>query len=155
MRAPFRKDRNLRFEILEHPADVGFLAFGATLEELFGSAALALLSLGCEVAAVEQREQREMETTGADLEALLFSWLAEILAVADAEQLVFRRVEITELTPPDHNLRTPGRIRGVARGEKFDKLRHRAGTYIKAVTYHQLRVEQTSEGWRAQVFLDV
>jgi SHS2 domain-containing protein len=155
VRAPPRKDRNLRFEILEHPADVGFLAFGATLEELFANAALALLSLGCELAAVEEREQREMEASGTDLDALLFSWLAEILAIADAEQLVFRRVEVTELAPPDHNTRTPGRIRGVAHGEKFDKLRHRAGTYIKAVTYHQLRVEQTSEGWRAQVYLDV
>ncbi len=155
MRAPFRKDRNLRFEILEHPADVGFLAYGATLEELFANAALAQFSLGCELVGVEEREQRELEASGTDLEALLFSWLAEILAVADAEQLVFRRVEVTEVTPPGHKTRAAGRARGVAHGERFDKLRHRASTYIKAVTYHQLRVEQTSAGWRAQVYLDV
>ncbi len=135
------------WEILEHPADVGFLAYGATLEELFTNAALAMLSLGCELAGIQERERRELAATGADLEALLYAWLAEILAIADAESLVFRRVEVTE--------RVPGHLRGIAYGEKFDKARHRAGTYIKAVTYHQLRVEQTPEGWRAQVFLDV
>ncbi len=29
------------------------------------------------------------------------------------------------------------------------------GTQVKAVTYHQLRVEQTDQGWVAEVYLDV
>ncbi len=146
------------WEILEHPADVGFLAYGATPEELFANAALAMISLGCDPAGVEERERRDLAATGADPEALLFAWLAEILAVADAEQLAFCRVEVSELAlESDPAWKTPaaGRVRGITYGEKFDKARHRAGTYIKAVTYHQLRVEQTAEGWRAQVFLDV
>ena len=152
------------FEVIEHPADVGFRAYGSSLEELFANAALAMMSLGCELAAVEEREQREIAATGGDLEALLYSWLAEILAVGDAEQFVFRRAEITQLSPPgkaqasERGASTEtatGRVRGIVRGEKFDRARHHAGTYIKAVTYHQLRVERTPEGWRAQVFLDV
>jgi SHS2 domain-containing protein len=43
----------------------------------------------------------------------------------------------------------------VVYGGKFDKARHRAGTYIKAVTYHQLSVKKTGEGWKATVYLDV
>ena len=132
---------------------MGFVGYGATLEELFANAALALLSLGCELAGVEEREQRELEVMGADNDALLYAWLAEILAVADAEHLIFRRVEVVELAAAEP--RAGGRARGIAYGEKFDKARHRAGTYIKAVTYHQLCVEQTAEGWRAQVYLDV
>ncbi len=158
MREPLPKDPNPQFEIIEHPADVGFVAYGATLEELFANAAVALLSLGCELAGVEERDRRELEAAGADLEALLFAWLAEILAVGDAEQLVFRRVEVTRLAvplPAEGANRGSGRALGIAYGEKFDKARHRAGTYIKAVTFHQLRVEQTAEGWRAQVYLDV
>ncbi len=135
------------FEVIEHPADVGFLAYGDTLADLFANAALAMFSLACALERIEERQKREVEASGTDTESLLYAWLAELLAVADAEQLVFRRVEVTELAP--------GRVRGVAYGEKFDKTRHRAGTYIKAVTYHQLRVEQTPEGWRAQVYLDV
>lgn len=135
------------FEIIEHPADVGFIAHGRALEELFENAALALLTLACELDAVEERESRLVEATGADNEALLYGWLAEILAVADAEQLVFHRADVTSIGE--------GRVRGTLFGEAFDKARHSAGTYIKAVTYHQFRVEQTPDGWRAQVYLDV
>jgi SHS2 domain-containing protein len=135
------------YEIMEHPADVGFRAYGATLEELFANAAEAMMSLGCALENVEEHERRELVARGENLDALLYDWLTEILAIADAEQLVFCRGEVTQVAG--------GKARGVVFGEKFDKSRHRAGTYIKAVTYHQLQIEQTEEGWRAQVFLDV
>jgi SHS2 domain-containing protein len=135
------------FEILEHPADVGFIAYGHDLRELLEHAALAMLSLACALDSVEEKIEREIVATGGDDEALLFAWLAEILAAADAEGLVFRRAEIMQLSD--------GRARGVARGEPFEKARHRAGTYIKAVTYHQLRIERAPGGLRATVFLDV
>jgi SHS2 domain-containing protein len=135
------------FEIIEHPADVGFLAYGRTLEELFANAALAMFSLACEPSAIEERERRQIVVTGGDYETLLFAWLAELLAISDAEQIFFRGAEVSEVRD--------GHLRGAAVGEKYDKSRHRAGTYIKAVTYHQLCVERTTQGWRARVFLDV
>jgi SHS2 domain-containing protein len=143
-----------KFEIIEHPADVGFLAYGATLEELFQNAALALMSLAGELDAVEERERREIEAAGRDKESLLYAWLAEILAIADAEHLVFRRVEVMQLEAGREGT-AEWRVRGSVFGEAYDKTRHRARTYIKAVTYHQFQVEKTAEGWRAQVFLDL
>ncbi len=136
-----------KFEIIEHPADVGFIAYGGTLNELLENAALAMLSLGCELGTIEERERREIRASGANVESLLFDWLAEILAVADSEGLAFRRAEVTEASE--------AKARGVVYGEKFDKTRHRAGTYIKAVTYHELRVEKTELRWKGRVYLDV
>jgi SHS2 domain-containing protein len=139
------------YEVLEHPADVGFRARGRTLEDLFANAALAMMSLACDAEGLAEHEARDVQAAGGDCESLLFAWLAEILAVQDAEKLFFRRAEVIELgETPDG-----WRIRGRMFGEKYDKARHRAGTYIKAVTYHQLRVEQTAGGWLAQVYLDV
>jgi protein archease len=135
------------FEIIEHPADVGFMAYGATLEELFANAAVAMMSLACALEGVEERERREVRARGVETESLLYAWLAEILAIADAEQMVFRRAVVTRLSA--------GEIHGAAFGEKFDRSRHCAGTYIKAVTYHQFLVEKIPDGWRARVFLDV
>jgi SHS2 domain-containing protein len=136
-----------RFEILEHPADVGFRAYGQTLEELFANAALALITIAGDPATVEERERREIEVTGEDTESLLYAWLAEIVAVADADRLLFCRVEVTSLGD--------GRATGVAYGEPYDRERHRAGTAIKAVTYHRFMVQQSPAGWIAEVFLDV
>jgi len=135
------------FEIIEHPADVGFLAYGATLEELFANAALAMMTLACDPQQLQERESRSIEATGTDYESLLYAWLAEILAIADAEQLFFHRAEVQAVEPE--------RVRGTVFGERYDKERHHAGTYIKAVTYHQLLAEKTPEGWRARVYLDV
>jgi SHS2 domain-containing protein len=136
-----------KFEILEHPADVGFIAYGGTLKGLLENAALAMMTLGCELDGIEERERREIRASGADNEALLFDWLAEILAVADADGLALRRAEVTRAVE--------GAAQGVVYGEKFDKARHRAGTYIKAVTYHQLAIERVAAGWKATVYLDV
>lgn len=144
---------NKPYEILEHPADVGFLAYGATLAELFENAVLAMCSLACSREKIEEREQREIVATGADVESLLYSWLTEILAVADAEQLVFRRASVSELREPQAG--ASGRAKGIAHGEKFDRSRHAAGTYIKAVTLHQFAVERTNSGFRARVYLDL
>jgi SHS2 domain-containing protein len=136
-----------RFEILEHPADVGFRAYGATLRELFENAALALLSISADVEGVEEKDRREIEVTADDMESLLYAWLAEIVALADADRLVLRRVEVTSLCD--------GRVTGVAHGERYDRARHRAGTAVKAVTYHKFFVKQSPNGWLAEVFLDL
>jgi SHS2 domain-containing protein len=141
------------YEILEHPADVGFLAYGRTLAELFENAALALCRLACAPGKIEERLESEIAAQAADPESLLYAWLAEILAVADAEQLVFRRAKVTSLRAPVSG--KPGEVRGILYGEKFDRARHAAGTYIKAVTLHQFALEQTAEGFRARVYLDL
>jgi SHS2 domain-containing protein len=135
------------YEIIEHPADVGFIARGRDLRQLFQNAAAALCALACDPDSLDEREERRIEAQGADDESLLFAWLAEILAISDAEQIFFRRVEVTRLEA--------GRIEGLARGERYDRQRHRAGTYIKAVTYHQLAVTRADDEWRATVYLDV
>jgi SHS2 domain-containing protein len=150
-----RKMRVVRvpYEIIEHPADVGFIAYGRTLAELFENAALAMSSIGCAGEQVEETTSREILAHGADLESLLYAWLAEILGIADAEQLVFRRFAISQIEEPQRG--APGQARGIAYGEVFDRERHAAGTYIKAVTLHQFIVERTLEGFLARVFLDL
>ena len=142
-----------RFEILEHPADVGFLAFGETLEELFQNAAAAMCSLACEPEKIEERLERLIEAQSTDIESLLYAWLTEILFVMDAEQIVCRRVDIEKFSEPKNG--NSGEAIGILRGEKFARDRHDAGTYIKAVTLHQFKIEKTHDGFCARVFLDL
>lgn len=149
----YNRDMGVPYEILEHPADVGFLAYGATLAELFENSALAMSSLACAPEKIKERLQRQINARGSDIESLLYAWLAEVLAIADSEQLVFRSVSVLELNEPSG--RVAGEVRGVAHGERFDRERHAAGTYIKAVTLHQFQVERSGKGFRARVFLDL
>lgn len=150
------------YEFLDHPADVGFEARGKTLPELFASAAEAMCDCGWELDTVEPSETVTLRARAATLDDLLFSWLSEVLFLSDAEGWVFKsvtvnRVEETLAAPPRaaSGGRPLWKVDGQARGEQFDRNRHRARTYIKAVTYHQLSVKKVRDGWQATVYLDV
>lgn len=135
------------FEILEHPADIGFRAWGRGREELFENAALALFSLACDLETVEERESRVVEVNATDPETLLYSWLAELLAISEGEHVVFRRAEVSAASAKC--------VQATVYGEPFDRQQHHSGTHIKAVTFHQLKIEESADGWCAQVFLDL
>lgn len=135
------------FEILEHTADIGFRARGRTLEELFESAAEALVSIAMEVEEVEPRERYPIEAQGEDREALLVNWLNEVLYLHDGRRIAMRRFRVLEAGE--------GGARGEALGEPFDPARHHAKLIVKAVTYHQLRVVEDAAGWSADVYLDI
>jgi SHS2 domain-containing protein len=135
------------FRILDHTADVGFEAFGATREEAFVNAARALIYLIVELDAIDPREVVSVEVQGADPESVLVNWLSEILYLHDAEGWLFRDFEIKRLE--EHSLSA------LARGEKLEPSRHQPKLMVKAITYHQLALEETLAGWRASVYVDI
>ena len=135
------------YRILEHTADIGFEAFGSTLPEVFENAARALAHLIAEPATVEPRAEIRIEVQGANPPDLLINWLSEILFQHDAERWLFRDFRVESLD--DHA------VAGMALGEKFDESRHQTNLMVKAVTYHQLSLQQTAGGWRARVYLDI
>jgi SHS2 domain-containing protein len=135
------------FRVLEHTADVGFEAWGATREEVFSNAARALEDLMVDLASIESRREVPIEVEGEDAPSLLVNWLSQILYLFDAEGWVFRDFDIRRLE--DRSLEA------VARGEPFDRARHAVKLQVKAITYHQLALGQTAEGWRARVYVDI
>ena len=135
------------FRVLEHTADVGFEAFGSTREEAFANAARALMNIVVDLDSVDPAAAVPVQAEGSDPPDLLVNWLSEILYLYDAEGWVFRGFEVRSLTDRS--------ISAVARGEKFDLSRHQVNLQVKAVTYHQLALEKTADGWRAQVYVDI
>ena len=136
-----------RFRILEHPADIGFEASGSTREEVFANAARALFHLMLDPATIEPRTEVAVQVEGADPASLMVNWLAELLYLNDAEGWLFSEFEVERLDDRSLTAR--------ARGEKFDRTRHRAKLQVKAITYHQLQLVKTAEGWQARVFVDI
>jgi SHS2 domain-containing protein len=136
-----------RFRILEHPADIGFEAFGSTREEVFANAARALFHLIVGLDSVVPGTALAVQVEGSDPASLLVNWLSELLYLNDAEGWLFSEFEVERLD--DRSLAAQ------ARGEKFDRNRHRAKLQVKAITYHQLELENTAEGWHARVYVDI
>lgn len=133
------------YEILEHTADIGLLARGRTPEEVFAEATVGML----EIAGAWHPGSGEtvgIAVEGPDLAAMLVDWLSEVLYVQDARNLSIGGVDIETVSP--HSAKGSVTARPFAEDAS-------EGVQIKAVTYHQLSVEQASGGWMARVFFDV
>ena len=85
-----------------------------------------------------------------DVEALLRSWLSELLYIFNVRKLL-----LSEFAVHIDNSNGNAGLHGTARGEPLDAARHKADVEIKAVTWHGLKVERTADGWLAEVIVDI
>jgi SHS2 domain-containing protein len=132
---------------LPHTADIWVRVRGKDLRELFANAGFAFFEQVAELAAVEEKETQMIRAQAADRELLLVAWLDELLYHFDALHLLFKDFDIIELDETH--------IVAKAYGEKYDPARHRLRAEVKAITYHQLAVEQVGDHWEASVIFDV
>jgi SHS2 domain-containing protein len=132
-------------------ADVAFEAWGKTREEMFSAAASALLNvMVAEPGSVMDLEEVEIELGNRCLDLLLFDLLNEILFYKDS-RLLLLRMKSANITLADDTYI----LDAVLSGERIDSARHPLSVDVKAVTLHRFKVEETAEGWRSEVVLDI
>ena len=134
-----------RFQLIEHTADVGLVAYGKTLAEAFANAAYGMFSIIAELKTVKEAESRRLEISEDDSEALLFEWLNRLIYFFDVEMLLFKRFDIMELNG--------SQLKAICYGEKYDPSRHHLKTGVKSATYHMLKVDKEKN--EVQVIFDV
>jgi len=132
-------------------ADVAFEAWGKTREELFIAAADALMNvMVADLATIRVIDEVEFRLESEALDMLLFSFLNELIFYKDARQLLLR-VKPVAINSADSRFT----LQATASGERLDPERHQLIVDVKAVTLHLFHVEETVEGWRATVVLDI
>jgi SHS2 domain-containing protein len=135
------------FEVIDHTADVGIIAYGADIKQLFSNAALALFSLITDTESIVERSRRYVEVISEDSDSLLVEWLNELIYLYDAEHILFSRFDIDNLNN--------NQLKAACYGENFDPLRHKLKLGVKAATYHMLNINKDSHGYEAQIIFDV
>jgi SHS2 domain-containing protein len=131
-------------------SDLSFVARGASLEEVFGSAAAALLAATVEEPeAVRDVVRRRVALSEPDLELLMLRFLDELIFLRDAEELLLRVVSLRV------TLDNGAQLEAELGGERIDRSRHALATDVKAATAHALRVAPEGGRWVATVTLDV
>ena len=133
-------------EHFEHTADLGLRVIAPDLGTLFAEAAECLFEAIVELSAVEPNQSRMITLTGSDREYLLFDWLRELLRLADQDRMLFSRFEV--------HVNDDG-LTGTAWGEPLDAEKHELIREVKAITYHELKVEPHDGGWLAEVIVDI
>ena len=130
-----------------HEADIGVRGTGATLEEAFAGAALALTAVICDPATVAQKQSVTIDCAAPDLELLLVDWLNALIYRMATRHLLFARFAV----------KIDGtRLHATAWGEAVDVARHQPAAEAKGVSFCELKVAQQADGsWLAQAVVDV
>jgi len=135
------------WEHFPHEADMGVRGVGATREQAFEQAALAMLSVITDPQTVVAHEAIEIRCEAPDDELLLVDWLNALVYEMATRHLLFGRFSVQI---------TGQALVGHAWGEALDVARHQPAVEVKGATYTGLRVAQEADGsWVAECVVDV
>lgn len=140
-------DDQKRYRIVSRSSDLGIKVFGRTPEELFANSAFALFDLMTDIEKVQAQEKLPLEVEGADRDDLMVNWMRELLYLYQGSGYLLKEFQVREFKE--------NYVRGEVRGEKYDPDRHEIQREIRAVAYHQSRMEKTGEQWTAQVIFEL
>lgn len=132
-------------------ADAAFRATGNNLEELFTSAADALMNVMIDdIATISPQQHRPIHLENEALDMLLFDFLQELIYLKDADQLLLRLQRARIEQKNDKHI-----LHADLAGEQIDPSRHTQRVDVKAVTLHKFTLEKTQDGWSSTVVLDI
>lgn len=134
------------YEVIEHTADVGLRIWAPDPSALFEEAAYGLVAIMGRGKSKSNLRQ-EITLDAPDGVALLVDWLSEVVFLFDARDFVPLKIDADVTADP---WRVHATLDGTS-GTNFEQ----GGPAVKAITYHDAVVRETSSGWEARVYLDV
>jgi SHS2 domain-containing protein len=134
---------NPAFEEIEHTADWALQVSGADFSALLQNAAQGMLKLIHAEAGTGPGEKKVIRLQASDPESLLVTWLEELLFFIEVHNVTFTSFDVqadgyTQLTAVVNEV-------PLQRVEKE----------IKAVTYHNLKIQKNQGGFTTTIVFDV
>lgn len=134
-----------RFRFVDHTSEVGIEATGGSLEEAFAAAGEGVADLlGAWFPG--EGEPRAVQVEAPDRQALLATWVDELLYLHESGDLVFGGIHVRRVWEGSLDAVVSVASRGNRRLE---------GVGVKAATYHGLAVAGDDDTWTVRVFVDV
>mgnify|MGYP001172713301 CR=1 FL=1 len=133
-----------KFKFLPHTSEIKFKAWGKTLNEAFENSVLAFAEFVANENKLKASKGKVVTISGDDRESLLYNFLEELISLIDSEEFVVVKATVT--------------LRGnnlLAEIYGDDASNYKGIQNVKAPTYSEMYVKQTSKGWEVQVVLDV
>lgn len=135
------------WEHFSHQADIGVRGIGASKEEAFEEAAVALTAVLTDVDALEPKSFVKIVCEAPNDELLLVDWLNAIIYEMATRRMLFCRFQ-AEIDR--------GRLEGTIWGQPVDVAKHQPAVEVKGATYTALEVKHREDGnWVAQCVVDV
>lgn len=134
------------YEILSHTADTGIEATAPTCAGLIDELATGMFELMARVDPCPPTGGIEVEVNASTLEDLVVDLLSELLYESETRDMILCGFATT--------LEQPTRARTTASGVSVSEIAS-TGPAVKAVTYHDVTVEQRADHWFGRVYFDV
>jgi len=125
-----------------HTADWALHVWAASLPALFVAAARGMNNLSGAQTAQSPLVSRRFSAEAADNESLLVLFLSELVFVAEQEHLIFNKFNLKIQDSKLNVIMTGAPILSISK-------------YIKAVTYHNLKIQKTETGFQVDIVFDV
>lgn len=142
----------MRFKFVDHMADIEFIAYGKTDEELFSNALAALFETVCDTRALSRSDGRKVKVTVKEkadsLEELLWYTLQHTLSITESRRVF--AYEIAEIKISEENGRFSCELKAFAK-EKLDEYSKLAA---KGISKYGLKITK-GEVSEARVVIDV
>lgn len=135
------------YTLVDHTADLAVIVRGRDAADLFENAGRSLIHIMLGRIPEGRGKGKSIDLIGVDLCDLMVQWLGEILYLLEGDHQIATALTVLDLSAT--------RILATAETVPFDPERHEVLTEIKAVTYHQVSVEEASDHWEARVIMDV
>jgi len=136
-----------RYEQIEHTADIGVRIYGKDIKELFKNAAFAMFDIIADLEGLNNTLTLSFDINAANQEELLRAWLDDLLYNFYTKWILFSDFKIERVTKE--------RLRAKAFGRHVGENKNRLKTEIKAITYHELQIKRTEEGYESTVIFDI
>ena len=138
------------FEFIEHTADLKFISYGNTLDDCLKNSAKAVFAATLDLDSIFPATKKKISIRAESLESLVHDFLSELIFLFSARKMVFGKFDVnTKKENGDYILNA------FAYGEKLNLKKHKIEKEVKAVTYHDMKIEKTDSGWSIQVVCDV
>lgn len=134
------------YTVLDHTADTGVEADAGSLPELIESLATGMFELMADMGDCMATRSVTFETAAESNEDVAYEALSELLYQSDVEGLLFCDIDVEVIGEQSLAI--------TARGIPTEDAGV-VGPPIKAVTYHDIEVTETDEGWHGRVYFDV
>lgn len=131
----------------DHAADKGVIVRADSLPELYAGAAVGMFATMYDLEGLSPDRAREVAVTASGPELLLVAWLQELIFLFEVEDEVYTGAEVHHITETE--------LRATVRGRSLAPDVEQIGAAVKAVTYHDLSLQQVNSGWEARLLFDV
>ncbi|MFB6112458.1 MAG: archease [Halobacteriaceae archaeon] len=138
----------MTYSLEAHTADIAVAAEGEGLEATVAAVADGMAAAMCEAIPTAGGERFSIRETAESQEALLFEYLDRLIFERDVRGVLPVDNEVTLHTEEDGSWV----LEGTARGVPLNRIE---GREVKAVTYSEMELTETDDGWRAYVVFDV